>query len=135
MDSFFIKLKDIFEKIPIKARFLKDLRLNISYSGFRYFMQGRKPRPSKELLHRLCENMDYEYITIPIKKNAKGEYYKSQLIEDFFEDLDTYLKKYADDPTRTYSKEFGKESSTATAIAAFSLDEKLTEKIDLSDIF
>jgi len=137
MESFFEKLKEVFEKIPIKARFLKDLGFNISYSGFRYFMQGRKNIPSKKLLDNLCSNMEYEYIMIPIKKDPSGLDAKIKLQEVFFKDLDKYLEKYASDPARVYSKEFGKESSVATAIAAFAADEAFdpNERIDMSDLF
>jgi hypothetical protein len=136
MNSFFRKLKIVFEKIPIKANFLKDLGFNISYSGFRYFMQGRKDLPSKDLLNRLCSEMNYEYITIPIKLDEKNQHKKQELEDQFFLDINTYLSKYKDDQMRIYAKEFGTESSVAKAISAFSEEEiKPDDKIDLSDIF
>jgi hypothetical protein len=137
MTRFFSTLKVVFEDIPIKARFLKDLGFNISYSGFRYFMQGRREITSKKLLDNLCENMGYEYITIPIKINPDQQDIKHKLEDKFFVDLDTYLKKYENDPTRIYSKEFGKESSVAKAIEAFSTEDVFdpNEKVDYSDIF
>jgi len=138
MNSFFTKLKIVFDKIPIKARFLKDLGFNISYSGFRYFMQGRKQVPSKKLMENLCDNIGYELIVIPIKKNdIKAEEIKSSLESTFFSDLDSYLKKYEKDPARVYAKDFGKESSVANAIKAFSMEDTFdpNEKIDVSDLF
>ena len=137
MSSFFSKLKVVFDKIPIKARFLKDLGFNISYSGFRYFMQGRKPTPSKKLMESICANMGYELTVIPIKNTPEHQKLKNVLEDQFFVDLNEYLKKYEGDPTRTYSKEFGKESSVANALAAFSTEAAFdpNEKIDVSDLF
>ena len=137
MNSFFTKLKIVFEKIPIKARFLKDLGFNISYSGFRYFMQGRKPVPSKKLMENLCDNIGYELIVIPIKKaDEEASEMKKSLEDTFFADLDAYLKKYENDPARVYSKDFGGESSVAKAIEAFENEEfDPNEKIDVSDLF
>lgn len=137
MSPFFSKLKIIFEKIPIKARFLKDLGFNISYSGFRYFMQDRKTTPSKKLIDKLCSNMEYEYITIPIKLNPENQLKKTELEDYFFADLESYLKRYEDDQTRIYAKEFGKESSVAKALAAFASEDefKPDNKVDLSSIF
>jgi len=137
MTTFFKKLKIVFEKIPIKANFLKDLGFNISYSGFRYFMQGRKDIPSKDLLHKLCDQMEYEYITIPVKLDQSNQDLKEKITTQFFLDLDRYLKKYEGDQTRIYAKEFGNESSVAKAISAFADEEKFKpeDKVDLSDIF
>jgi len=137
MTRFFERLKVVFDLIPIKARFLKDLGFNISYSGFRYFMQGRKQTPAKKLLEELTSNMGYEYITIPIKLDEEQQQIKAELEDKFFVDLDAYLEKYASDPARIYTKEFGKTSSTADALAAFS-DEDIFNpdtKADYSDIF
>jgi len=137
MNSFFGKLKVVFEQIPIKARFLKDLGFNISYSGFRYFMQGRKDTPSKKLMEGICDKIGYELVIIPIKKDTEQQQIKESLENKFFTDLNDYLKKYEDDPTRTYSKDFGKESSVAKAIEAFSTEAAFdpNEKIDVSDLF
>jgi hypothetical protein len=137
MTTFFTKLKIVFEKIPIKARFLKDLGFNISYSGFRYFMQGRKDTPSKKLMENLCNEMGYELITLPVKIEPEQQKLKDNLENSFFLDLDNYLKKYEDDPSRIYSKEFGKESSVAKALEAFASEEEYdpNKKIDVSDIF
>jgi hypothetical protein len=137
MSTFFTKLKVVFEKIPIKARFLKDLGFNISYSGFRYFMQGRKQTPSKKLMEGMCDSMGYELVVIPIKLDEENQKIKDSLENKFFLDLDDYLKKYEDDPARVYSKDFGKESSVAKALEAFSSDTSFdpNEKIDVSDFF
>jgi len=137
MSTFFTKLKIVFEKIPIKARFLKDLGFNISYSGFRYFMQGRKPTPSKKLMENICDNIGYELVVIPVKIDEESQKLKDKLEEEFFVDLDEYLKKYENDPSRVYSKDFGGESSVAKALEAFSdeVDFDPNQKIDISDIF
>ena len=137
MSTFFTKLKIVFEKIPIKARFLKDLGFNISYSGFRYFMQGRKPTPSKKLMENICDNIGYELVVIPVKIDEESQKLKDKLEEEFFVDLDEYLKKYENDPSRVYSKDFGGESSVAKALEAFSdeVDFDPNKKIDISDIF
>lgn len=137
MTRFFTKLKVIFDEIPIKARFLKDMGFNISYSGFRYFMQGRRDTTSKKLMDNLCDNMGYEYVMIPVKLNDEQQVFKHQLEDTFFNDLNGYLKKYENDPTRIYSKEFGKESSVAKAIEAFNTDDVFNpdEKSDFSDVF
>jgi hypothetical protein len=137
MNSFFTRLKIVFNKIPIKAKFLKDMNLNISYSGFRYFMQGRKPTPSKKLMSGMTANMGYEYVTIPIKLNDEQQAIKKVLEDKFFADLDVYLEKYSDDPSRTYTKDFGGKSSTATALASFSTEDAFDpdERVDLSDLF
>ena len=136
MTPFFSKLKMVFEKIPVKANFLKDLGFNISYSGFRYFMQGRKDIPSKELLRKLCDEMEYEYITIPVKLDTDNQALKDKISDQFFLDLEKYLKKYDGDQTRIYAKEFGGESATAKAISAFAQEKFIPDdKVDLSDIF
>jgi len=134
--SFFTKLKEVFEKIPIKTKFLKDLGFNNSYSGFRYFMQGRKGTPSKKLMDKLCNNMGYDYAIIPVKRTPEAKELQSKLEEEFFKDLDKYLELYEDDEPRVYTKHYGKESTVASAIEAFSTekhDEKNT--IDISDLF
>jgi len=137
MNSFFTRLKIVFDKIPIKARFLKDMELNISYSGFRYFMQGRKPTPSKKLMDGMTANMGYEYVTIPVKLDDEQQSIKKVLEDKFFADLDTYLEKYGDDPSRIYTKDFGNQSSTAVALASFSTEDAFDpeERVDLSDLF
>ena len=137
MQSFFTRLKTVFDKIPIKARFLKDMNLNTSYSGFRYFMQDRNAEPSTQLMEKLCENMEYDLITIPVKRSADQQLIKQNLENTFFQDLDTHLEKYGDDPARTYVKHEGSSSVTAAATQAFSTDDTFdtVEKIDVSDLF
>jgi len=136
MTTFFTKLKVVFEKIPIKAKFLKDLGFNISYSGFRYFMQGRKQTPSKKLMESICNNIGYELIVIPVKLDEENQKLKDKMENTFFMDLDEYLKKYENDPVRVYSKDFGGESSVAKALEAFKEEDfDPNEKIDVSDLF
>jgi len=137
LNRFFTKLKIIFGKIPIKARFLKDLEFNVSYSGFRYFMQDRKSIPSNTLMNNLCNNMDYEYVTIPIKKSADQQAIKESLENHFFGDLDSYLKKYEDDPTRVYTKDLVDSSIVGGAVEAFSVEDvfDIDDKITTSDLF
>jgi len=135
--SFFGKLKEVFEKIPIKTKFLKDLGFNNSYSGFRYFMQDRKETPSRKLMEKLCGDMGYEYVVIPVKLDAENQQLKEKIEETFFKDLDEHLKQYSGDTPRTYVKNFGDESSIASALAAFSEEEifETDTKIDVSDLF
>lgn len=135
--AFFSKLKEVFDKIPIKTKFLKDLGFNNSYSGFRYFMQDRKEVPSKKLMDKLCDNMGYEYIVLPVKLDEKNQKLKQEIEEQFFNDLDEYLKQYEGDTSRTYTKNYGDESSVASALEAFSYDDIFNPdaKIDASDLF
>jgi len=133
--NFFDNLKKIFYKIPVKSRFLKDLGFSSYYSGFRYFMQERANRPSKILMEVLCDNMGYEYIIMPIRKTEDEQEKKEELFQFFFDDLEEYLKKYERDVSRIYTKDFGDESSIASAVEAFTKDELKDEKIDVSDLF
>ena len=134
--SFFTRLKETFENIPIKTKFLKDLGFNNSYSGFRYFMQNRKGTPSMKLMNKLCNNMDYDFITIPVKRDPTSKALQAQLEDEFFKDLDKYLEQYQKDEPRIYTKHYGTESTVASAIEAFSEDEETkTTKIDVSDLF
>jgi hypothetical protein len=100
-------------------------------------MQGRKQTPSKKLMEGMCDSMGYELVVIPIKLDEENQKIKDSLENKFFLDLDDYLKKYEDDPARVYSKDFGKESSVAKALEAFSSDTSFdpNEKIDVSDFF
>jgi len=135
--NFFQKLKDTFEKIPIKTKFLKDLGFNNSYSGFRYFMQDRKETPSRKLMEKLCENMDYDYVVLPVKRDENTRALQEKIEETFFNDLNEYLKAYEGDQARVYVKNYGTESSVATAAEAFETDEHFdpNQRIDVSDLF
>jgi len=139
MTDFFKNLKEIFEKIPTKTRFLKDLGLNNSYTGFRYFMQDRKPEPSSKFMKSLCAEVGYEYLLIPVKDTEEHQKLKKKLQEDFEEDLKEYLTKYDGDTARLYAKNFGQESSISNAIEAFQEEDELlldpSKKIDVSDLF
>jgi len=132
--EFFKKLKILFEKIPIKNRFLSELGVNTSYSGFRYFMQGRKPEPSTTFLKKVCSNIDYEYIQIPIKLTDDGQKYKEELINQFLIDLEKHLDKYSGDKSRIYVKDFGKTSVVSSAVEAFSQDIN-DDLMDIDDLF
>jgi hypothetical protein len=100
-------------------------------------MQGRKTTPSKALMENLCKDMGYDLIVIPVKNDEENQKIKDDLENKFFADLDSYLEKYADDPARIYSTDFGKESSVAKAIEAFTIEDSFdpNEKIDVSDFF
>jgi len=139
MENFFKNLKDIFESIPTKTRFLKDLGLNNSYTGFRYFMQDRKPEPSSKFMQSLCKEVGYEYILLPVNNSEEHQKIKQTLREDFEKDLKEYLKKYEGDTARLYAKNFGQESSISNAVEAFKEEEDLlldpNKKIDVSDLF
>ena len=129
--TFFERLKKTFKEIPIKTRFLKDLGFNNSYSGFRYFMQDRKETPSPKFMKKLCENLEYEYIMIPVKKTEESEKHLQVLENLFFDDLDTYLKTYEGDVARVYVKDFGNESIIADAAEAFSTTSVFDEEFDI----
>lgn len=135
--DFLNRLKEAFEAIPIKTKFLKDLGLNNSYSGFRYFMQDRKDAPSNKLMEKLCDEMDYDYVLVPVKRDEDIQKLKEKIEDQFFEDLDKYLDRYSGDTARTYLKDYGHESSLATALEAFTLEEEVDskDKIDISDLF
>ncbi len=137
LSRFFTKLKIIFGKIPIKARFLKDLEFNVSYSGFRYFMQDRKPSPSTALMNNLCDTMGYEFVTIPIKKSIDQQVIKENLENHFFGDLDNYLKKYDEDPSRIYTKDLSDQSTVGSAVDAFSVEDvfDVGDEITVADLF
>ncbi len=137
MATFLEKLKESFEKIPTKTRFLKDLGLGNCYTGFTYFVQGRKDTPAPKLMKLLTEEIDYDYVLVPVKRNEAHSKLKEQLETDFINDVDAYLKKYENDEGRFYLKNYGGESVTASAIKAFDEDDILdpSKKIDVSDLF
>jgi hypothetical protein len=138
MTDFFKKLKETLEEIPTKTRFLKDLGLNNSYTGFRYFMQDRKEEPSTKFMELLCEKVGYEYVLMPVKNIEEHQKIKEKLHSEFQSDLDEYLKKYEGDQARLYTKNFGQESSISKAVAAFESEEELLDpdkQIDVSELF
>jgi hypothetical protein len=139
MTNFFKNLKEIFEEIPAKTRFLKDLGLNNSYTGFRYFMQNRKEEPSTKFMNLLCQELGYKYTLLPIKDTEEHNEIKNKLHAEFETDLKEHLKKYEKDPSRLYAKNYGQESSVSSAIEAFREEEEIlldpSKKIDVSDLF
>lgn len=138
MKEFFGKLKETFEKIPTKTRFLKDLGLTNSYVGFRYFMHGRKEEPSQKFMELVSNELEYDYMPVPVKRTEEHQALKKQLEDDYIKDMEEYLKKYNGDKARVYVKNFGQESSTINAIEAFALEQEMLDKdqiIDVVDIF
>ncbi len=135
--SFLKKLKESFEKIPTKTRFLKDLGLGNCYTGFTYFVQGRKDKPSPKLMKLITEELGYDFIQVPIKREGEHQQLKEKLENDFIDDLNEYLKKYEKDEGRFYLKNYGHESSAASAIEAFNAEDILnpSKKIDVTDLF
>ncbi len=138
MSKFLDKLKDLFEKIPSKTNFLRDLGFGGSYTGFRYFLQERSSSPSEKFMTKLSDELGYEYVYIPIKEEHQ------ELIDtihnDFVNDLEVYVEKYEGDTTRVYTK--NQESSSLSAVVeAFELA-KLekdimdpNKQIDISGLF
>lgn len=135
MKLFYDKLKDIFEEIPNKTRFLKDLGLNSSYSGFRYFMHGRRAEPTSNLLSTISNELGYEYVQVPIKRDTEGSKLKEELQQNFLDDLSDYSQKYADDKARIYAKDFGGISTVAAALVVTEDELKIDDEIKASDLF
>jgi len=101
-DHFLHSLKKIFEKIPVGAKFLKDIGLPSNYSGYRFFMLGRKSRPSLGLLNKMADKLDYKYVTLPIPNTIEGDKLIQESKEMFLEDLEKYIDKFKDDKPRIY---------------------------------
>ncbi len=137
MTNFFKKLKDTFEDIPSKAKFLDDMDFGNSYIGFRYFLQGRKDKPSDKFMEKICDEMDYNYIRIPVKRGEENKLL-DQVHDEFNNDLKEYLKKYEGDSPRTYTKNRSGVSSVSAAVAAFEVEQDILDpnkKLDVSDLF
>ncbi len=135
--AFLKKLKDIFNKIPSKTKFLDDIGFSNSYIGFRYFLQGRNEKPSAKFMEKICSELDYDYIRVPIKLDEQNEFL-DKLHDKFIEDLETYLEKYNDTPIRTYTKNKTGVSSVSAAVAAFEIEKEILDpdkKLDVSDLF
>ncbi len=138
MTNFFRGLKDLFDRIPSKTKFLTDIGFNNSYIGFRYFLQGRNDKPSTKFMEQLCEEVGYDYIRVPVKPGTDQEEIRDKLYEEFTSDLEEYLKKYEGDPARTYTKNKAGESSVSAAVAAFEVEQDLLDpnkQLDVSDLF
>ena len=138
MNNFFSNIKELLDEIPAKTKFLKDLDLNNSYTGFRYFMQGKKQEPSVKFMKKLCDETGYEYILLPVKPTEEHQIMKEKLQTEFRADLKDYLKKYEGDSARTYTKNFGTESSISNAVVAFENEEDLLDpdkQLDVSELF
>lgn len=135
MTEFYSKLKTIFENIPNKTNFLKDLGLNSSYSGFRYFMHGRRAEPTDSLLETIADEIEFEYVKVPIRKTPEGAQLKKQLQDEFLEELDSYTTKYEKDTARVYLKDFGGKSTVAAVSADPTYSEIVNGEISIEDLF
>jgi hypothetical protein len=137
MATFLDNLREVFNQIPVKTRFLKDLGLGNCYTGFTYFVQGRKDYPAPKLMKLLTEKTGYEYILIPVKKTEEHHKLKDKLEEDFLEDVKKYLEEYKKDKGRFYLKNYGNESVTASAIEAFgdTITNDDGTELDINDLF
>ncbi len=137
MEQFFERVKSLFEKIPSKPKFLKDLGFSNSYIGFRYFLQGHRSKPSSQFMEKLSSEIGYEYVQIPIKKNEDGDNIIKELTTSFEADLKNHLKKYKGDtpPRSTKSKE--KLDTVDEVIASFETKDVANPKatIDVSELF
>jgi hypothetical protein len=94
MEAFLEQLKEIFKKIPKKPKFLQDLGFHSSYIGFRYFLQGHNDKPNSKFMIKLSDELGYEYIEIPIRKNGSDDHLVESITDNFLEDLQNYLEKY-----------------------------------------
>ena len=133
----YTKLLEQLKAIPLKTKFLADIGLKNSYTGFRYFVNGRNKLPSKKFMEVYSEKLGYDFRFIPVKKDSETEQLIKDLEDRFLEDSAEYLKKYSNDKKRVYAtKEFGNESVLNDAISSFEEDLKnSTKKIDISDLF
>ena len=137
-ESFFAKLKQAFDKIPVKTRFIKDMNLVNNHTGLRYFFQNKRSKPSDTAMNTICENFGYEYVTIPVKKDSvEFKKYIEEMQEDFFDTFNEYIQKYSNDKSRTYTKKYGETSTVANAVEAFNDAENLDKdfKIDIDELF
>ncbi len=138
MENFFEKIKELFDKVPAKSKFLADIGFNHSYTGFRYFLQGHTERPSPKFMEKLSEEMGYSYIQIPIKSDPEHQEIISNLNDTFVEDLKIYLEKYEGDSKRTITRVRNGAGSVSTSIATFEVDQDLLDpdkQLDVSDLF
>ncbi len=138
MKEFLRKMKELFEDIPAKTKFLKDVGFNHSYIGFRYFLQGRNEAPSPRFMANLSEELDYDYITIPVKRDEDHRKITDTFYNEFTSDLEVYLERYEGDTVRTYTKNREGEGSVSKVIAAFEVEKDLldpTKQLDVSDLF
>ncbi len=127
----------MFDQIPSKTKFLKDLDFNNSYIGFRYFLQERNPEPSIKFMEKMCSELGYDYMRIPIKSETDGHII-DKLQSDFTEDLKKYLKRYENEPQRTPTKSGNSKDNVSEAVAAFRLEQELldsSKRLDVSDLF
>ena len=134
--NFFAALKQAFEKIPVGAKFLKDIGLPSNYSGYRFFMLGRKDRPSIGLIDNLSAKLGYKYVTIPIQNTIEGDKLIKEANEAFFEDLDNYIEKFKDDKPRIYMSKVTGHSVLGEMFEDESQDdsEKITD-VSVEDLF
>jgi len=137
LTSFFKKIKDIFDDIPSKTKFLEDLQFNGSYIGFRYFLQERNDTPSDKFMDKLCDEMNYDYIKVPIKRGQDPNIV-NRLYNDFTDDLQDYVEPYSSRPTRTFAKSKPGTSTVSNAVAAFETERDLLDPdkiLDVNDLF
>ncbi len=137
MTTFFQGLKNLFEKIPAKTNFLKDLGFGGSYIGFRYFLQGHNEKPSDTFMKGLSDKLGYDYVSIPIKRDGSNQELIDLVEDEFTNDVKIYLSRFKNDPARTYSSNLNKEKSLSETLNdAFEEDIFHSKtQIDLSDIF
>ncbi len=140
MSEFFGKLKELFDKIPTKTKFLNDLGFNHSYIGFRYFLQGRIQEPSPKFMDKLSEELGYQYVRVPIKIDGSHREIIEGLQSEYQRDLEDYLKIYYKDKGegKVYVKDRDGGGSVSEVIAAFEVQKDLLDpdkQVDVSDLF
>ncbi len=131
-------MKDLFDTIPATSKFLEDLGFGSSYTGFRYFSQGHKDEPSEKFMELICDEMEYDYIKIPIKPGSTQDGLIQELEDEFIEDLKKHLEKYKNMPIRTHVKNKTGSSSVSAAVAAFENEADLLDpdkQLDVSELF
>ncbi len=136
MTNFFKDLKSLFEDIPTKTNFLKDLNFSNSYIGFRYFLQGHQDEPSPKFMKKMSDELGYDYVQIPIKRGEESQLILNKIETDFKEDLKLYLKKYEGDTTNPNSKK--RKASVSEVISTFQIEKDIldpSKQLDVSDLF
>jgi hypothetical protein len=139
MDEFFNKLRELFKKIPSKAKFLKDLGFKNSYIGFRYFLQGHKDQPSDSLMEKISDRLGYEYVYIPIKNTKKNQLMLDNMLSEFYDDLELYLKNYEEGNEDKIPQNNTENPSIDKELSVFEMeqpkDKKTIDNLDIEDLF
>ncbi len=138
MENFFKNIKAVFDKIPVKSKFLKDLNLLKNQTGFRYFMQGHHEEPNKKFMAILCQELGYDYTIVPIKRDEEHRTLRDKLCQDFSDDLNVFVQRYSKDEPRSGGNQDQNRSILDEATIAFETEKELldpSKQLDVSDLF